>query len=629
MMNKIFSFLLFLFLIPLNFLGQGLDSLPVEINDKGERFYVYEVQAQEGFWSLQRKFKVDEAEIIKANPDAKKGLILGQKLLIPIKESEIPKAKTIKNYSLDTSRPQSYTSIAKSDSLTDELKTTTQISDTRSVTENSAASFIKNIPSSFYSLFKRTVPEILLFNSGTFWLAFIVFILFFALIRKKKILMMLYVLAFSLLFYYLTNGITFLILPFTALCDYLLARLIFSAKNIKIKKLFLCISLVMSLGILVFFKYTNFLILSFNDIFNNNFHLIDIFLPVGISFYTFQTVSYVVDVYKGRLEPTKSFLQYIFYLSFFPLILAGPIVRAKNFFPQIKDNKYISNRMIYTGLWLIILGLVKKAIFADYISQFNNWVFDSPLSYSGFEGLMAVIGYTAQIYCDFSGYSDMSIGLAMIMGFNLGVNFNFPYKSRNLSEFWRRWHISLSSWMRDYIYIPLGGNKKGKFMTYLNNFLTMLIAGIWHGASYMFIVWGAMHGVGLIIQKINKPWLDKIPNKWYFNIFFQILTFAFVAFLWIFFRGNNMTVCFDLIRNICTNFDFAYLVPFFQVRTMWCVFIILIYLFHALPESFWNKSKMLFIKSHWTIKALILLIVIQLIIQFSTGEIQPFIYSKF
>lgn len=488
---------------------------------------------------------------------------------------------------------------------------------------------INDIFNGLHSLFARKIPDILLFNSGVFWVMFILFISVYALIYKRKTAMMLYVAAFSLFFYYLTNGIHFLILPFTALCDFLLARKIYATENQNRKKIYLAISICLSLGILIYFKYTNFFIKSWNEIFHGNFSFVDIFLPVGISFYTFQTISYVVDVYKKRVTPTDSFLQYIFYLSFFPLILAGPIMRAKNFFPQIINNKVINKSMIYGGLWLIIIGLVKKAIFADYIAQYNNWVFDAPLTYSGFECFMAVLGYTAQIYCDFSGYSDMSIGMASIMGFDLGKNFNLPYQAKNLSDFWRRWHISLSTWFRDYVYIPLGGNQKGKVRTYLNNLITMLVAGLWHGASYMFLIWGGMHGVGLIIHKLNKKWLDKIPDRWYFNIFWQLLTFAFVAFLWIFFRAANMTVCKDLIVNMFSNFDMAYFLPFVQTRMTWCIFLFLIYLLHNIRQPFWDKMQSLFVRSHWIIKALLFLIVIQLIIQFSSGEVQPFIYFQF
>jgi D-alanyl-lipoteichoic acid acyltransferase DltB (MBOAT superfamily) len=441
--------------------------------------------------------------------------------------------------------------------------------------------------------------------------------------------MMLYVAAFSLFFCYLTNGFYFLILPFTALCDFLIAKKIHHSQQQSERKIYLAVSLCLSLGILIFFKYTDFFINSINELFLGNFNPVNLFLPVGISFYTFQTISYVIDVYKKKTEPADSLLQYLFYLSFFPLILAGPIMRAKSFFPQIRENKQVHHSMIYGGLWLIIIGLVKKAIFADYIAQYNNWVFDAPLAYSGFEGLMAVLGYTAQIYCDFSGYSDMSIGMAAIMGFDLGKNFNLPYQANNLTEFWRRWHISLSTWFRDYVYISLGGNRKGKFRTCFNNLVTMLVAGLWHGASYMFLIWGGMHGIGLIIHKLNKPWLDKIPDKWYTNVVCRFLTFSFVAFLWIFFRSSDMTVCKDLIFNIFHNFDSDYFVPFLQTRPTWFIFLVLIFVLHSIPESFSRKMQIHFIRSHWCSKAILFLLIIQLIIQFGSDSVQPFIYFRF
>ena len=479
------------------------------------------------------------------------------------------------------------------------------------------------------ALFSRQPGEPFLFTSGSFWILFIGFIFIYAFLYHRKTGMMLYVAAFSLFFYFQNNGFVFLLLPVTAVYDFLIAKRLYNCQNKKLRKFYLILSISLSIGILAYFKYTNFFIKTWNDIFAGNFSFVDIFLPVGISFYTFQTIAYVTDVYRGKIKPTDSLLQYLFYISFFPLILAGPIMRAERFFPQIQEKKIIDKAMIYGGLWLIILGIIKKAIFADYISQYNNWVFDSPLQYSGFEGLMAVIGYSAQIYCDFSGYSDISIGLASIMGFNLGINFNFPYQSYNLTEFWRRWHISLSSWMRDYIYIPLGGSRAGKYRTYLNNLITMLVAGLWHGASWMFVIWGGMHGIGLIIHKLNKPWLDKIPNVKPVQLLSWLVTFSFVSFLWIFFRGADMTVCTDLITHIIRDFDIAYALPFFHARTTWCILLALIFLLHSIRPKHYEGIKNWFIRSPWIVKALIFLIVIQMVVQFDTGEVQPFIYFRF
>jgi len=295
-----------------------------------------------------------------------------------------------------------------------------------------------------------------------------------------------------------------------------------------------------SLGLLAYFKYTNFILFNWAEIAGGNFQPLDIFLPIGISFYTFQSISYVIDVYWKKLEPTKNILDYAFFLSFFPQLVAGPIVKAHDFLPQINKFKIVSKEEVYSGIWLIMIGLIKKAIIADYISQYNDLVFASPETYSGFENLMAIYGYTLQIYCDFSGYSDMAIGLSRILGYDLGINFNFPYKALNITDFWRRWHISLSTWLRTYIYIPLGGNRGKKWKTYLNLMLTMLIGGLWHGANWKFVFWGAMHGIALAVHKATKKILDKIPNNIFSNFFSWFLTFHFVIFLWIFFRTTDL-----------------------------------------------------------------------------------------
>lgn len=479
------------------------------------------------------------------------------------------------------------------------------------------------------AMLTHNIGEPLLFSSGTFWVMFIGFILIYAVVQQRKIQMMLYVAAFSLFFYYLCNGPVFWLLPFTAVVDWYLAQRIHATDNKQHKKIFLLISICLSVGILIGFKYTNFLIGTWNSLFAGNLQPLHILLPVGISFYTFQTISYVVDVYKGKVEPAKSFLQYIFYLSFFPLILAGPIMRAGKFFPQIQDRKQVTKAMIYGGLWLIILGMMKKALLADYIAQYNNWVFDDPLHYSGFEGVMAILGYTAQIYCDFSGYSDMSIGMASIMGFDLGQNFNYPYQARNLSDFWRRWHISLSTWMRDYIYIPLGGNRVSEWRLYVNNMITMLVAGLWHGASWMFVIWGAGHGVGLMLQKLNKPWLDKLPDNWAVRFCSWLLTFLFVCVLWVFFRSSSMEQAIALFTHIGNDFDMAYAVPFMKTRATWCVFLALIFLWHATNSYVYEKIKMGFVRSPWVVKVVLFLIVIQLVLQYQTDSVQPFIYFQF
>ena len=440
--------------------------------------------------------------------------------------------------------------------------------------------------------------------------------------------MMLYVTAFSLLFFYLANDWLMLILPSLAIFSWGATRWMSKQEGAK-RKWAITAIVIADLLPLAYFKYTNFAIDIWNQMVGTNFSFLSIALPIGISFFTFQAISHAVDVYKGKWTEDVTFLEYIFYLSFFPLLMAGPITRAGTFFPQVKQLKPVPEETLYTGLWLIMLGLLKKLVVADYIAQYNNWIFDDPTGYSGYENLMGMIGYSVQIYCDFSGYSDISIGLAAMMGITLLDNFNFPYQSINVTEFWRRWHISLSTWFRDYLYIPLGGNRKGKFRTYINNFLTMLVAGLWHGSTPMFIIWGALHGAGLMVHKFSKRWLDAIPNGFAVNALSWVLTFTFVSIAWVYFRADSVATAHTIFRQVITDFDIAYLVPFFTARPTWCVLVLGSMLVHAVRTEFLHKLIDRFIYSPWIVKVLLFLIVIQLCVQFHTNTVQPFIYYQF
>ena len=234
-----------------------------------------------------------------------------------------------------------------------------------------------------------------------------------------------------------------------------------------------------------------------------------------------------------------------------------------------------------------------------------------------------------QIYCDFSGYSDMAIGIALIMGFKLSTNFDFPYKSKNLMEFWRRWHISLSSWLRDYVYIPLGGNRKGSFRTYVNNFITMLVGGLWHGADWKFVFWGAMHGVGLAVHKAFRPILTKIPDNYFVKAVSWSITIVFVSLLWVFFRADSWSDSILIIQNIFVNFRPDYIPVFASVRYVWIIMMTVIIVSHALPKKWYDKMSLWFVKSPWVVKLLIFMIVVQLVLQFMSEEVSPFIYFQF
>ena len=311
----------------------------------------------------------------------------------------------------------------------------------------------------------------LIFSSGLFLFLFGGFTFFYQFMRREVMLRIVYVTLFSLYFYYKTSGFFFLLLIAVSVSDFLIGKGIARSDRQGLRKGLLALSVALDIGLLIYFKYTNFFIGIVNGL--SGHHWLDfqnIFLPVGISFFVFQSISYTADIYRRRIEPLGMWIDYIFFLSFFPQLVAGPIVRARDFIPQIRQNPLtVTREMFGTGIFLILSGLFKKAIISDYISlNFVDRVFDDPLLYSGFENLMGLYGYALQIYCDFSGYSDMAIGIALLLGFHFNKNFDSPYKSATITEFWRRWHISLSSWLKDYLYISLGGNRKGHLQTARN-----------------------------------------------------------------------------------------------------------------------------------------------------------------
>lgn len=487
----------------------------------------------------------------------------------------------------------------------------------------------QTVISNIADILKYEASSPMLFSSGLFWVLFTIFLPVYALLKNRRVQMTVFVILFSLYFYYKSSSWFFLLLVGTSVLDWSLSRLIVEVRESWKKKLCMIFSIFFSLSILGFFKYANFFLWNWNAMVQGNFKPLDIILPVGISFYTFQSISYIVDVYKGRVKPTDSWLDYLFFLSFFPALVAGPIVRADYFLPQLKQNNHATTNEMFAGLWLIIVGLIKKAVIADYIAQYNDLIFASPTGYSGFETLMGVIGYVVQIYCDFSGYSDMAIGIAAIMGFKLNINFNFPYKARNISDFWRRWHISLSTWLRDYLYIPMGGNRKGTFRTYLNNFLTMLIGGLWHGAAWKFVIWGGMHGVGLVVHKACKPWLSRIPDTWPVKALSWSLTIVYVGLLFVFFRAASFEDSILIIKNIFTNFDIAYFLPFVEVRYIWLIMTSTIVVVHSLPTKVCNAAGEWFVNSPFFAKLIIFIVAVQLVVQFMSEDVMPFIYFQF
>lgn len=491
--------------------------------------------------------------------------------------------------------------------------------------------------SNVLNLLKYDPQNPMLFTTGLFLFVFLFFAFFYGFMRRTPTLRILYVTLFSLYFYYRSSGLYFLLLVFVGTVDFIIAPILARTENQTKRKWLVALSVLVNLGVLSYFKYTNFLIGIARDLFGAGFmDFKNIFLPIGISFFVFQSMSYIIDIYRRQLEPLNNWLDYIFYLSFFPQLMAGPIVRARDFIPQMRQNpQRVTKAMFGIGIFLIGTGLFKKLVISDYISlNFVDRIFDNPSLYSGFENLMGVYGYGLQIYCDFSGYSDIAIGLAAILGFKFRKNFDSPYKAATITEFWRRWHISLSSWLRDYLYIPLGGNRKGRGRTYVNLMITMLLGGLWHGAAIRFIIWGAIHGVALAIHKYVmetfssfKQTGEQMP-RWR-RIVGIILTFNIVSFGWVFFRADNMATVKSVLSQIFTDFKFA-LIPD-VVSGYAVVFGLLLfgYILHFVSKRTENRVKERFAKLPFLAIVLFIVVMIWIVMQAKSAQIQPFIYFQF
>ncbi len=398
----------------------------------------------------------------------------------------------------------------------------------------------------------------MIFNS----LPFLVFIaaflpIYFSLKGRSRIL---FCLAASYFFYGWWDW-RFLSLIVVSTClDYALALQIEKIADNKRRKQLLTISLIANLGILAFFKYFNFFadsleILMLSIGIQPSFNTLNIILPVGISFYTFQSMSYTIDVYRRNIPAETDFTRFATYIAFFPQLVAGPIVRAADFLPQFRREVKFDWERCMAGLTQMLWGFFKKVAIADSLAPFVDQCFQMPDNFPAIHLIIGIVFYSFQIYCDFSGYSDIAIGLARMMGFDFPMNFRTPYFSRSFSEFWTRWHITLSSWLRDYLYIPLGGNRKGTLMTYRNLMITMLLGGLWHGASWVFIFWGFLHGMYLVLQRLLSGTITKIYQLLHIPNFIQLnLSIAVVYFLtclaWIYFRSPNFEIAHTIINRI-------------------------------------------------------------------------------
>ena len=440
----------------------------------------------------------------------------------------------------------------------------------------------------------------------------------------------LWLIASSLLFYAFSGLWYVLLLLFSVFCNYLAGLFVSGRKGV------LYVAVAVNLGVLGVFKYLTFLVRTVDQLPGVAITVPSIVLPVGISFFVFQSMSYTIDVYRGQLKPLSNWLDYLFYLSFFPQLVAGPIVRARDFLVQIRQNPIaVSREMFGTGVFLILTGLFKKAIVSDYISlNFVDRIFDEPLLYSGFECLMGIYGYALQIYCDFSGYSDMAIGIALLLGFRFPKNFDAPYHSATITEFWRRWHISLSMWLRDYLYISLGGNRKGRLRTYFNLLVTMVLGGLWHGAAIRFVLWGTLHGVALALHKL---WLSVVPGAKVSGYQMHpisrlagiLVTFHLVCFGWLLFRADSMRTVQLMLHQITDNFHLQLLPQMLAGYGGVFALVGLGYLLHMLPGRADAAARRAVVASPFWVQVLLLASVAWGVMQIQSSSIQPFIYFQF
>ena len=490
----------------------------------------------------------------------------------------------------------------------------------------------------------------MLFNSIEFVIFFVTTLTILIAI-KNRAFQHLFLLVGSYFFFYFSSNYLISLLIFSTFLDFYVGKAIWKSTSAGRKKLLLILSLIGNLGLLGFFKYSDFAISQFNIMgnyfdFANEIPLLHLALPIGISFYTFQTISYTVDIYRGQLTPSKSFGEFALFVSFFPQLLAGPIVRAKDFLPQLRekleDQKIngrlrqiiISNSNLKLGITLMAFGFLKKMFFADKIAPLVNDIFQDPIGLESFTIILGAIAFGIQIYGDFSGYSDIAIGAALILGFKLPINFNKPYFALSPSDFWRRWHISLSTWLRDYLYIPLGGNKKSEPRSYINLLTVMILGGLWHGASINFIIWGILHGSYLAFHKMLQNFFPKFSKNSFFQstmgkIISVFITQYLVFLAWISFRVRDTDDMFySMSKYIFLDFktdETIVLISEYKIAfVLMILFIILHWLTYYRPNIVDRISK--FRLRYWT---LFITIVLGMLVFTFDGNPEDFIYFRF
>jgi D-alanyl-lipoteichoic acid acyltransferase DltB (MBOAT superfamily) len=479
----------------------------------------------------------------------------------------------------------------------------------------------------------------MLFNSIDFAIFLpIVFFLYWFITNKNLKLQNLLIVVASYAFYGWWDWRFLSLILFSSIIDYSIGRILLNEENLSKRKVLLWISIIVNLGFLGFFKYYNFFLDNFVTAFSFfgtpiNAQGLNIILPVGISFYTFQTLSYTIDVYKRNLEPTKDFIAFTAFVSFFPQLVAGPIERATNLLPQFYKKRTFDYDKAVDGLRQILWGLFKKIVIADNSAQIANEIFNNSVDYSGSTLVLGAIFFTFQIYGDFSGYSDIAIGTSRLFGFNLKQNFAFPYFSRDIAEFWRRWHISLSTWFRDYLYIPLGGSHGGTWMKVRNTFAIFIVSGFWHGANWTFIVWGALNALyflPLLLLNKNRANTDAIAKGKYLPSFKELLqigtTFSLTVLAWVFFRAENIEHAWGYLSTIFSKSLFT--IPYYSGMKMPMLLILFFVLVEWIGRDGYYAIENLKNKFNPIIRWSFYLIII-ILIGLYKGENQQFIYFQF
>lgn len=538
----------------------------------------------------------------------------------------------------------------------------------------------------------------LVFTKLDFWIFFLLVMVIFAFLNKNKLVRSIYLTGVSVFFFYKTSGLYVLLLALSITVNYFLGNRIFKVESTLKKKWIIAISAIFNLLILGYFKYAYFFTSSFNEMFHTDFEpinqfaqfgnnifgegtfVLDILLPVGVSFFTFQNISYVVDIYRKEIEPVKNYFDYTFFVTFFPQLVMGPIVRARDFIPQISQPFHLTKNDFSWGVIQIVKGLVKKIVIADFmLVHFIDKVADAPDAYPGFVSILAMWGYSLHIYADFSGYTDVAIGLSKLMGFSLKENFNSPYKAVSVADFWRRWHKSLGSWLRDYLYIPLGGNRGGGLGSYiaiffiftflifitqwyellyvysgltiiyaigawtikdfkryvhrdLNLIITMVVGGLWHGPSENFVIWGAMNGAALVIYKYwRKVSFYENSSHWLAHFWKIFITFNFITFTRIWFKLEDDGQPMVMLDQIWNHFDFTCERFVTVLSTYQAVFWIMLagFIIHWLPDAIKRWYEGIFTRMPMILQAVSVAIIILLAYQAVTKESPPFVYLQF